>query len=143
MNAVKDELPNIPHVFCWNHILRDIRYWLRKHGAPAVDIAVYIEDVCSLFHSTSQEVYTTRLAQYQRRWDAQFEEYYTKEIHPDSIHSTARWRLEQLDIYNPYSGVTNNQSESLNRVIKDFQGWREAPIDCIVLALHQLLPKRD
>ena len=64
---------------------------------------------------------TTRFAQYQCRWDAQFEEYYTKEIHPDSIHSTARWRLEQLDIYNPYSGVTNNQSESLNRVIKDFQ----------------------
>ena len=83
-------------------------------------------------------MYTTRLAQYQCRWDAQFEEYYTKEINPDSIHSTARWRLEQLVIYNPYSGVTNNQSESLNRVIKAFQGWREAPIDCIDLALHQL-----
>ena len=27
--------------------------------------------------------------------------------------------LEELNIYNPYSGVTNNQSESLNRVIKD------------------------
>ena len=26
----------------------------------------------------------------------------------------------------------------MNRVIKDLQGWKEAPLDCIVLALHQL-----
>ena len=81
-NAVKEVLLNISHVFCWNHILRDIRYWLRKHGAPAADIAVYIEDVSSLFHSANEEVYSTRLAEYRRRWDAQFEEYYTREIHP-------------------------------------------------------------
>lgn len=29
-------------------------------------------------------------------------------------------------------------SESLNRVIKDLQKWKEAPVDCMVLALYQL-----
>ena len=46
--------------------------------------------------------------------------------------------LEELHIYNPYSGVTNNQSEGLNRVIKDLQGWKEAPVDCVMLAVYQL-----
>ena len=46
--------------------------------------------------------------------------------------------LKELHIYNPYSGVTNNQSEGLNRVIKDLQGWKEAPVDCVMLAVYQL-----
>ena len=31
-----------------------------------------------------------------------------------SFHSNiSRWNLEKFDIYNPYSGITNNYSESL------------------------------
>ena len=82
-NAVKEVLPSISHAFCWNHILRHIRYWLCKHGALAADIAVYL-DVRSLFHSASEEVYSTWLAEYR---DAQFEEYCIKEIHPDVTHN--------------------------------------------------------
>ena len=57
-------------------------------------------------------------------------------IDPDIPHSIGRWVLEELNIYNPYSGITNNQSESLNRVIKDLQSWKEAPLDCLILALY-------
>ena len=46
--------------------------------------------------------------------------------------------LEELHIYNPYSGVTNYQSEGLNRVMKDLQGWKKAPVDCVMLAVYQL-----
>ena len=82
-------------------------------------------------------MYSSQLSATQRTWDAQFEQYYTREIHTN-INSIGRWCIEELGIYSPYSGVTNNQSESMNRVIKDLQGWKEAPLDCIVLALHQL-----
>jgi len=34
--------------------------------------------------------------------------------------------------------VTNNQAEGFNRVMKDFQQWKEAPLDSFVLALYQL-----
>lgn len=76
------------------------------------------------------------------------------EIHPEVDNGIGRWVLEDHHIYNPYSGVTNNQSESLNklvhyindnfvnfyvsRVIKELQEWKEAPIDCMVLALYLL-----
>ena len=34
--------------------------------------------------------------------------------------------------------MTNNQSESFNKVIKEFQSWKEAPLDSFVLAMYKL-----
>lgn len=138
VNAAKAEISNVPLVHCWNHIFQAMRLWLRKHGAPSQDIAIYSEDVFKLFHSVSEEQYEQQLAIVSQKWDAAFEQYYRNEIHPDVPSSIGRWVLEELHIYNPYSGVTNNQSEGLNRVIKDLQGWKEAPVDCVMLAVYQL-----
>ena len=55
-----------------------------------------------------------------------------------SSKSIGRWVLEKYHAYNPYSGITNNQSEGLNRVVKDLQMWKEAPIDSMMLSLFQL-----
>ena len=49
-----------------------------------------------------------------------------------------RWILQELGIYNPYSGITNNQSESFNATLKRLQNWHEVPVDVIVLSLHHL-----
>ena len=120
-NATKLELQGVQLVHCWNHIFRDLKLWLHRHGAPSQDISVYTEDVFRLLHSTSKVEYETQLALNCQRWDAAFEEYYIKEVHPEVPTTIGRWVLEGLQIYDPYSGVTNNQSESLNRVLKDLQ----------------------
>ena len=138
-NAVHTELPNIQHVFCWNHVIRDVRFWLTKHGAPSTDISIYLDDIRSLFHSPSKHTYETKLANLRAKWDVVFNDYYTKEIHPE-IDVFGRWKLEEKGIYNPYSGVTNNQSESLNVVIKSLSKWKEAPMDCVVLSLCSCRP---
>lgn len=136
-NALHLELPNVYHVYCWNHVIRDVRFWLTKHGAPSSDIAIYLDDIRSLFHSPSKSSYESKLTTLKDKWDVTFFQYYMKEIHPD-VELFARWKLEEKGIYNPYSGVTNNQSESLNMVIKDLLKWKEAPVDCIILSLYQL-----
>lgn len=41
-------------------------------------------------------------------------------------------------IYDPYSGVTNNMSESMNAVIKRLMEWKQAPLDATVLAFNYL-----
>ena len=41
-------------------------------------------------------------------------------------------------MYNPYSGVTSNQSESFNALLKRLQSCREVPLDTIVLSLYYL-----
>ena len=49
-----------------------------------------------------------------------------------------RWNLEAFDIYNPVSGITSNQSEGFNSVLKRLQGWKEIPVDTSVLTLYHL-----
>ena len=49
-----------------------------------------------------------------------------------------RFVLEPLRIYHPFIGVTNKQSECFNATLKRLQGWREVPLDSIVLTLYHL-----
>ena len=65
-------------------------------------------------------------------------EYYMNTIHPDVTTCIGWWILEPLGIYNCYSGITTNQSEAFNTVLKCLQKWREAPVDCILFSLYQL-----
>ena len=41
-------------------------------------------------------------------------------------------------MYSPLSGITTNQSEGFNTVLKHYQHWKEVPIDLLVLSLHHL-----
>jgi len=52
--------------------------------------------------------------------------------------SIGRWILEPLGVYSAYHGVTTNQSESFNAVLKALQHWKEAPVDTIVLSFFYL-----
>ena len=113
MKAVELELPTLHHLQCWNHLYRDIRFWLRKHGAPNTDIAVYIDDISHLFQACTAEEYNKHLLEFSKTWDPTFEQYFKKEIHPLVPDHIGRWKLESLQLYNSYSGVTNNQSEGL------------------------------
>ena len=83
-------------------------------------------------------MYEKHLNEVRQRWDALFVDSFMKNIHEDVLTALGRWILESLHVYHPYSGVTNNQSEGFNRVMKDLQGWKEAPLDCVVLALYLL-----
>lgn len=137
VNAVAHVIPQVPQLRCWNHIFCAVMAWLRKHGAPCEDILVYLGDIRDLFHLPTEEEYNSKLASMKQRWSAPFSDYYTNHIHPD-IQSIARWAIEPLGVYHPYSGITNNQSESLNHVLKQLQEWSESPLDCMILALNHL-----
>ena len=49
-----------------------------------------------------------------------------------------RWVLEKRDLYNSYSGVTNNGAENINAKLKRLVDYREREIDSIVLYLNYL-----
>ncbi len=115
INAIQTELPHMSLLLCWNHLFRDIRMWCHKHGAPSSDIAVYIADIKRLFHSNNAADYDKLWKSLKVDWDASFAEYFCKEVHNFVDKSIGRWVLEANQVYNPYSGVTNNQSEGFNR----------------------------
>ena len=115
MKAVQVELPSTPLLLCWNHIFRDVRTWCHKHGAQSSDITIYVTDLKKLFHTKTPELYENLFHDLKKDWDSSFEEYYRKEIHSYVHSSIGRWVLEENKVYNPYSGITNNQSEGFNR----------------------------
>ena len=138
VESIKKVFPNLKWLRCWNHIFQDVRRWLRSNtDAPADNIDVYIANLRRLFHRPLQEQYNTELEEMAKKWSASFFEYYYKNIHVE-IESIARWSLEPVGLYDGFSGVTNNQSESLNNVIKNLQDWREMSLDCVLLAFYYL-----
>ena len=44
-NALQNVFPNAHVLHCWNHIIRDLKFWLKKHGASQDDILVYKQDI--------------------------------------------------------------------------------------------------
>ena len=54
------------------------------------------------------------------------------------IKTIGRWILESLGVYNSYSGITTNQAEGFNTMLKQYQHLIEAPVDAIVPGLYHL-----
>ena len=71
-----------------------------------------------------------------QKWSQAFVEYYNHHIDPEVTASAGQWIFEPLGIYNGYSGVTTNQSEGFNTLLKAFTLRKESIIDSIMLALY-------
>ena len=137
VGSIKKTLPNLKWLRCWKHLFQDTRRWLRNHGAPLKDIEVYVNNLKKLFHKSSESEYQAALDEMLKKWSHPFSEYYNENIH-SQITFIARWALEEVGLYNPYSGITNNPSEGLNHVLKTLNDWREMSIDCLMLSLYYL-----
>ena len=98
---------------------------------------IYSEDGFKLFHSVSEEQYEQQLAIVSQKWDAAFKHYTItmRYILMFVLLDGGCWKTCTFTTH-AYSGVINNKSEGLNRVIKDLQGWKEAPVHCVKLAIY-------
>ena len=85
----------------------------KSQGKKSKDVTFYSNHVKWLFEAKNENAYTKMLTKFRAKWDPAFEEYYMSHIHRD-ISSIGRW---SFNIYCPHSGITNNQSESLNRYV--------------------------
>lgn len=43
-----------------------------------------------------------------------------------------------MNVYSPLSGITTNQSEGFNTLLKQYEHWKEAPLDSMILGLYQI-----
>ena len=115
-------------------MFQDTRRWLQNHGAPLKDTEMYVDNLRKVFHKPSESEYQIALGEMFKKWSVPNSEYYNENIH-SQITFIARWALEEVGLYNPYSGITNNQAEDLNHVLKALNDWREMSIDCLMLSL--------
>jgi MULE transposase domain len=116
VNAIRDVLPHVPQVFCYNHILRNVRSWLEKHNMPA-----------SICYEVRQMIDDEAVAN--PHWPKTFKEYFARHILPDILNNKKIL---------PASYVTTNGIERYNRTIKDWCNHKQLDIDRMVLLLQWL-----
>ena len=54
-----------------------------------------------------------------------FKTYFNGKISPN-INKVSKWAIDKLTIFDSYSGITQNQSESMNTLLKSLNKWKEA-----------------
>ena len=63
------------------HIINSAKLWLRRHGAVAAEVPVYVSHLRELFHSESENDYRSQLEVLKLDWSQAFVNYYEREVH--------------------------------------------------------------
>lgn len=123
---------------CWNHIRRDIVFWLKKHGASSEDTKVYLADFFDLLRSNSEQDYTFKFDKLRTGWSKAFLDYFKEKLHQAIIKHAGAWILKRLNIYKEKSGITSNVSESFHAALKRLSQWKEMTMEAMVLSLYAM-----
>ena len=86
----------------------------------------------------SIEAFEDLEAEYKLVWSQPVVEYFDARLRNDIKEHAARWVLEEFNVYDPYSGVTNNMSERTNNVMEGLKNWHWSPLDAIILSMNYL-----
>lgn len=118
VNAIGEHGDKYLNIFCSNHILRDVEYWLKKNCGKASDIKVYKDHTERLLNSESIDQYNSLYKSLSLLWSQDFMAYYDNHLHSDIITHAAKFITSEISAFETVT-TTNNVSESFNRVLKD------------------------
>jgi hypothetical protein len=131
INALKKYFPNMPLLRCWKHLWGSIERWVRDKGGKISDIGFYIDSVREILLQPSAETFAIMLKNKKigynnisnleiMAWDAAFTEYFEKNIETE-IKSLALYVVKPMckGLFNAYTGITTNQCEGLNNLLKN------------------------
>ena len=137
-NVIGKVLPALKNLSCWNHLRQDLRFFLRQCGARPDEISVYGEPFLTILDTEHEDNYEEVCRDQTLKWSEEVVDYFNRELKEDIRSDAARFVIERFDLYDPYSGVTNNPSEGLNFVMKQLLEWKEVPVDVMFLIIHKL-----
>lgn len=138
VNAISNVYPGSNHVFCQNHIQRDVEFWIKQQkNYTSDDIKALKHNIRQLLESESAEEFDLLYEQISKKWTASFLEYFNKNLLVDVRTRGAAFNFKKFLVFKDVS-ATNNQSESFNKVIKEAICNKELPLDALFLALFQI-----
>ena len=118
---------------------RDFKEELRKLGADQSEISIYLSDWKQMAQSESERDFDVAYQNLTPKWAEKATDYFDRHMKKDLLKYSGRWIIEQFpSLYDHYSGITNNPSESIDTVLKRMTGWQELPVDCLMLGLFHL-----
>lgn len=128
------------HVFCWNHLERDLHFYLKNTAnCKSSEISFYANAFSHLMSEVNKE-------EFDMEWDKlklsfaskSVLNYFEQKLLPAFKEHSSIWKLKENGVPNPEYGLTNNASESLNAVLHSLQQWKQAPLDVICVSLYHL-----
>jgi len=135
--------PLAQQVFCWNHLERDLQYYLKqKANCNGVEISYFTNALKQLMQETTEEEFDDSWDEFKK--EAHFKtkpvvrNYFEKNLLPVFKQSSSIWVLKSAGVSNPHNGITNNSSESMNAVLHRLQNWKQVPLDIICYSLYQM-----
>jgi len=137
--ALQSSLPNVKLYYCWNHILRDVEYWVKKKKhAERSDEDIYKNNIWDLLDSDSEEHFFLKYEQMSDTWAKEFAKYFDSYL-KDDILTSGKWILNspEVNIYKERTGITNNPSESFNSVLKRIF-TKEVKAQVCILSMYEL-----
>ena len=118
-----------------------LRHWLgstRTKSPKTDDKTECGQHLLQLLQCESLEAFEDVEAEVKLIWSPELIKYFDTRLRRDIIENASRWVLEDFNVYDLYSGVTNNMSEGTNNVIEGLQNWHGAPLDAVILSMHYL-----
>lgn len=136
--AIRQVLPKSLHVYCWNHIRQDVKYWIKKQANHrASDVRFYTDCTWDLLDSCSEKEFQKKYETMKKHWSKRFLDYFEKHLLND-VKENGKWLLKSHNLYTPRSGVTINGAESFNRFLKRAKKCQnEMSAQAMVLSLYQ------
>ena len=135
--------PSGKHLFCWNHIIRDLQWYLKgSYNCTPEDVNYFVNLLRTMMSRNTEEEFDSQWAVAQQ--DDHFKQnkkvysYFSNNLIPAIKEHAAVWVLRTAHIKKPSLGITNNVSESFNAVLHRLQQWKQVPLDVITVSLHML-----
>ena len=128
------------HAFCWNHLERDLHFYLKNTAnCKPTEISFY----ANVFSHLMTEECSEELDEEWNKLKLSFTnkpvlKYFEEKLLPAFKEHSSIWKLKENGVPNPEHRLTNNPSESMNAVLHGLQQWKQAPLDVICVSLYHL-----
>ena len=127
------ENTTLKQIGCWHHLCQDVQRWL-SDNLPKVERSKYVNERYDILRTTTERQCVDMMKKMEKQWDEGFIRYFKKSSEP-KLGYFCVWSIANLCKLDPKNGITTNQSEGFNFLLKDFQSWEEVPLDSLLMSL--------
>ena len=141
--AIKNNQLSKNLLHCRNHLLRDVKMWLRSHNVPYDNYQVYRNMIDDLISASTIDHYQEKLEKHKSMMVEGFREYFEKHIEGDLRNHLAHFIAKKFPAFRQIAPNTN-LAEGCNTMLKNYLGFKKRRPDILVLRLLELqLEKLD
>lgn len=136
--GVEKCLPMAKIVYSWNHIRRNAKTWMAQTNE--LFRTKYMNELVMLLEAKSETCFDRQLETLKLTWGQAWSDYFSENLERDIRSRAGRWKLEELNVYSSYTGVTPSISNPYETVMTALAVQESSNIEAtsIVLALDHL-----